>query len=257
MVEGPTAKAYAVKISRGFRGEVVKSVFVRSKRIFVPVERLIGKKFLNADSFGKNIVLLFDGIAVRLHLMMYGTIHIYGKDEPLLKPEERVRLRIEGEARKLVVYNAPIVEINEKESLLKALREGLGPDPLSNEWDRSKAVKNIMGFPDDKIGVILLNQSVIAGIGNILRNEILFRAKVHPERRVKDLSYEELERIVEVSESLSKEFLKLKLEGKRIKSILFVYNRYRKPCKVCGKPIRYYMQEPIKRKTFVCDRCQK
>jgi len=189
--------------------------------------------------------------------MMFGALHIYQLDEPLLKPEKRVRLLIKGDWKKLVVYNAPIVEIDRKESILEKLKKDLGPDPLSDEWNRKKAIENLMKFPEEKIGVILLDQSVIAGVGNILRNEILFRARVHPESKVKELSYEEIVRIVEIAEELMKEFLRLKIQRKGIKELLYVYNKYRGFCKNRGGLVKFYMQKPINRKTFVCENCQR
>ena len=257
MVEGPTAKAYALRVCNEFKDEIVREILAKSKKIFIPVKELIGKKFAGSDSIGKNIILFFNGIAVRVHLMMFGVIHIYQLDEPLLKPEERVRLLIKGNRKKLVVYNAPIVEIDRRENILNRLRRDLGPDSLSDEWNRKKAIENLRKFPDEKIGVVLLNQSVIAGIGNILRNEILFRARVHPERAVKNLSDKEIERIIQVTEDLMKEFLKLKMERKSIRDLLLVYNKYKGFCKSCGNLIKFYRQQPINRKTFVCENCQK
>jgi len=175
----------------------------------------------------------------------------------LLKPFERVRLLVKGVRRKLVVYNAPVVEIDRRENILNRLMSTLGPDPLSEGWSREKAAENLIRFGKEKVGAILLNQSVIAGIGNILRNEILFRAKISPEREVESLSEEEVKRIIEQCELLSREFLRLKVEGKSIGQNLYVYNKYRGMCKYCGNPIRFYMQKPINRKTFVCENCQK
>lgn len=257
MVEGPTAKAYAVKINREFIKEIIKEIFTKSRKVYVPLNELLGKKFSKAETYGKNILLFFEEFAIRLHLMMFGAIHIYKLDAPLLKPERQVRLLIKGERKKLVVYNAPIVEIDRKRKLIERLKNELGPDPLRQDWNREEAIRRIMKYKGEKIGVVLLDQSVIAGVGNILRNEILFKAKVNPERLVADLSKEEIEAIVKEVEELSKKFLELKLQGKRLKPILYVYNRYSKPCKICGRKIRFYMQEPIKRKTFVCENCQK
>jgi endonuclease-8 len=257
MVEGPTAKAYAIKISQEFKDEIVKDVFVRTlKRVHIQPSKLIGLKFSKADSYGKNIILFFDSLAIRLHLMMFGAIHIHNLNENLLKPEKLVRLLIIGKNKKLVVYNAPIVEIDEADKIVDRLKKELGPDPLSKEWKKEKAIENILKFKNEKIGVVLLNQSVIAGIGNILRNEVLFRAGVDPERIVESLSENEAERIVSECEKLMQEFLRLKVEKGRIKPLLFVYNNYRK-CKVCGNKIKFYMQQPINRKTFVCTNCQR
>jgi endonuclease-8 len=200
VVEGPTAKAYAIRINNEFQSEVVRDVFVKSKRILSPVEELIGRKFLRSDSLGKNILLFFDKNAIRIHLMVFGAIHIYGVDEPLLKPEERVRLMLSGLRKKLVVYNAPIVEVGKEDKILEKLKRELGPDPLIEGWNKTEATRNILKFSGENIGVALLNQSVIAGIGNILRNEILFRAKVDPERKIAHLSNEEIERIVDFAE---------------------------------------------------------
>lgn len=258
MVEGPTAKAYAIEISKKFGGEHVREVFVRSRKIFIPIGELIGRRFVKADSLGKNIVLLFDGdVAIRLHLMMFGTIHVYKVDEPLLKPLERVRLSLTGDSRRLVVYNAPIVEVGKPSSILGKLKLELGPDPLSDDWSEERAYENIKKFQNEKIGVVVLNQSVIAGIGNILRNEILFRANINPERKVKDLSVNEIFKIIRLAKELSEKFLELKLRGKGIREMLYVYNRFRGFCVFCGHPIKFYVQKPIGRKTFVCENCQK
>ncbi|MBS7636767.1 hypothetical protein KEJ37_05475 [Candidatus Bathyarchaeota archaeon] len=257
MVEGPTAKAYAIRITNEFRNEIVRNISIKSKKVLVPKEEIIGKRFHGSNSFGKNILLFFDNKAIRIHLMMFGAIHIYGINDPLLKPKERVRLMVAGDRKKLVVYNAPIVELDEKSKILGRLRRELGPDPLSNEWDGSKAFENIVKFSDEKIGTVLLNQSVIAGIGNILRNEILFRAGINPERKIRDLSAEEIKRIVDFARKLSDQFLDRKLHGKQIKDLLYVYNRFSGFCTVCAHPIKFYMQKPINRKTFVCENCQK
>ncbi len=256
MVEGPTAKAYAIKISREFYGEVVKNVFLKSRKVLLEPKELLNKRFLGSDSLGKNILLFFENITVRAHLMMFGTIHVYEINELPQKPIERIRFSVEGLKRKLIIYNAPIIEIDKNEILLERLKSILGPDPLSREWDKEKAVNNILKHKGEKIGVILLDQTVIAGIGNILRNEILYRIKVSPERKIESLSENEIENIVGACEILSREFLKLKVEGKGIREILNVYNRYRGRCKYCGGPIKFYMQKPINRKTFVCESCQ-
>lgn len=256
MVEGPTARAYSININDNFREEHISDLFTKSKKVFIDPKKLIGKKFTGATSIGKNIILLFEDIAIRIHLMMYGSIKIYEKDATFSKPVERIRLLIIGSCKKLVAYNAPIIEINERDAIIHALKKNLGPDPLSERWCEEEALSNLLKFPNEKIGAVLLNQSVIAGIGNILRNEILFRAKVNPERRICEISDEELRHILRICHELSHKFLELKLKNGSIKEILMVYNRFNRPCKICGSKIRFYIQQPIKRKTFVCESCQ-
>jgi len=71
-------------------------------------------------------------------------------DEPLLKLMRRVKLQIKSEKKKLVVYNAPIVEIDRSGRILERLKRNLGPDPLSDDWNREKAIRNIMKFSGEK-----------------------------------------------------------------------------------------------------------
>jgi len=255
VVEGPSARAYAMRIDAKLKGEVVRLFWARSRRLFVSPKAVIGKRVDRAESFGKNIILKLEELAIRLHLMMYGTIHLYRLDEPLLKPERMVRLWLEGDRLRLVAYNAPIVELDSYERLMSRLRVELGPDPLRSEWNPEEAARRLKAS-GTKVGIALLDQRVIAGIGNILRNEILFRAGIHPERHVDDLNMEEVNRIVEEAKRLTDMFLKRKIKGERIGPILMIYNRFRQACINCGGPVKFYLQEPIKRKTFVCERCQ-
>jgi len=98
--------------------------------------------------------------------------------------------------------------------------------------------------------------TVKCALGNILRNEILFGARINPERTVQSLSEGEIAKLMGECETLTQQFLKLKVEKKRLKPLLQVYNNYRGTCKICGGKIKFYMQRPHKRKTFVCINCQ-
>ena len=257
MTEGPTAKYQAIRIKTVANDESITNIETKSKLARVDLKKLIGKKIEDVETFGKNIVIIVGDYAIRLHLMMYGSIHIYSLSEKLAKPESQVRLFIQLETKKIVVYNAPIVEIDYKGKVIRNLVSWLGPDPLRKDWNPQNAIKLILKHKNRKIGDVLLDQGVIAGIGNILRNEILFRAGVHPDRLVKDLSILEVERIVSFSKELSEEFFERRMRHERIKPMLMVYNRYNKPCFICGTPIKFYRQQPNGRKTFVCEHCQK
>lgn len=257
MTEGPTAKAKAIRVKQIVGNEVLTRVDLRGGRRNIDEDKLVGLQMDEADAYGKNILFVFGDFAIRIHLMMYGTIHIYDLDEPLAKPESRIRLMLVFESKRVVVYNAPVVEIDYRWRILDRLKRSLGVDPLRSDWSIQKAIMLMRRHKNRKIGDVLLDQGVIAGIGNILRNEILFRARIHPERLVKDLSDAELETIAKIAWELSWEFFRRKIEGKRIGPLLMVYNKSKKPCPRCGKPIRFYRQDPNGRRTFVCDYCQR
>ena len=158
------------------------------------------------------------------------------------------------------------VEIWYKDELEKSkvLKE-LGPDALDESFTLDQ-FKKIIRSQSRKIKQVLMDQKLIAGIGNIYSSEILFRAKVHPLRVAKSLSDDEIEKIYKVMRSLLRESIKLGGESfsdyrhidgstggfdKKVK----VYRKEGKPCPVCGTPI-----ERIKiggRSAYFCPKCQK
>lgn len=251
MTEGPTARLKAMQIEEEFREKELQDIFVRSKRQYIEAKLLIGKKLSKATSYGKNILLYFNGYVIRIHLMMYGSIRF---EREYSKPFRQVRLVLFFKDKNLVVYNAPIVEINETGKIEKELYSIYGIDPLTN-WNEEKLIEKVLEQKERKIGDVLLDQSIFNGIGNILRNEILFRAGINPERKIKDMKIDEIKEIVLYTKKLCDEFLKYKIEGKGIKDLLLVYNK--KTCQKCGNKLVFYRQEPNKRKTFYCPICQK
>lgn len=141
--------------------------------------------------------------------------------------------------------------------ILRYLKSVLGPDPLRADWNPSKALRLLLRNKNRKIGDALLDQSIIAGIGNILRNEILFRARLHPDLKVGAIPISKLRELTDIAYKLSRTFYEYRLANKRIKPLLLVYGRSGKPCIVCGTRIRMYYQKPNNRRTYYCPKCQK
>jgi len=251
MTEGPTARLRALQIEDEFKGKEVKDVLVRSKKVYVDPKCMVGKRLEKATSFGKNILLYIGNYLIRIHLMMYGSIRF---EKDYSKPFRQVRLALFFKDKNLVIYNAPIVEIGLKGEIEEKLIRSYGIDPLTN-WDKEKLKELLVGEKERKIGDLLLDQRIFNGIGNILRNEILFRARVNPERLVKDLDEREIEAIADFTKELCYRFLELKRRGKGIKNMLLVYNK--KKCPICGGGLKFYRQQPNSRKTFVCPNCQR
>ena len=250
MTEGPTARLRAIQIKDRFLDERLEDLRVKSKRVFVNPEDLIGKKLEDAYTYGKNILLDFSPYGIRIHLMMYGSIRF---EKEFSKPENRIRLILDFESGRMVVYNAPIVEVNFLENIEDRLSKELGIDPFRN-WDEEKLFNILIKNRDRVIGEVLLDQSVFAGVGNILRNEILFRSGIRPDRRISDIPEKKLKLLIRITKRLCEEFLDSKLKGRGIKSLLMVYNsRY---CRRCGGKISYYRDEFTGRKTFFCPNCQ-
>jgi len=250
MTEGPTARLRAIQISDRFLGKKLSSVKIRSKRVYIDPKNLVGKRLQDTSTYGKNILLNFEPYGIRIHLMMYGSIRF---EEKFSKPENRIRLILDFESGRMVVYNAPIVEVDFLENIEDRLSKELGIDPFRN-WDEERLFSMLIRNRDRVIGEVLLDQSVFAGVGNILRNEILFRSGIRPDRRISDIPEKKLKLLIRITKRLCEEFLDSKLKGRGIKSLLTVYNR--KYCRRCGGKISYYRDEFTGRKTFFCPNCQ-
>lgn len=256
MVEGPSAKALSLRIEQELRGDEVTHLYIKPGRCHITPRLAVGCRIEGAESIGKNILVKLQSLGLRIHLMMYGRLYLQSLNEPLTKPERRLRLLLETPSRRLAVFNTPIVELDYFNDLKERLLKELGPDPLRPEWDLFEAAKRILNH-GGKVGVAILDQKVIAGVGNIIRNEVLFRVGMHPERPTCSLSFSEAFGLAREVEVFSREFYERKVRGLRVGELFKVYNRAGKPCPACGSPVRMYIQQPIGRRTFICERCQR
>jgi len=125
----------------------------------------------------------------------------------------------------------------------------MGPDLLGETFDREEALRRIRARPDEEIANVLLNQRVLAGIGNIWKSETLFASGIDPFTRVADLNDEQLGRIVDNAR-------KLLVHSAKGRSTFAVYSRGGDPCRRCGTPILYRKQGADVRGTYWCPKCQ-
>jgi endonuclease-8 len=218
--------------------------------IHTRASELQGRTLEQAEAFGKHLVAHFSGgVVVHSHLGMNGKWFIAADGRlPYGKPWLRLAhgrgiasqtggkiLRIVGESK---LRNDP------------SLRR-LGPDPLRPGFDPEVAAQRLRsGAALREIGDALLDQELIAGLGNVIRVEGLFRARVSPWRKVSDLSDEEL--LVVVDEN--KKVMEISMaKGRRPVAI---YKAHRKGCPNCGGPVSSRGQGDDNRTAFWCPRCQ-
>ena len=250
MTEGPTARLRSIQIKKRYLNSRIVDIWAKSKRIYVDLEKLIGRRLVDSTTYGKNILMDLRPYGIRIHLMMYGSIRF---EEDPSKPKSRLRLRLDFDKGGFFVYNAPIVEIDLMDRIEERLSRELGFDPF-REWNEDELIDILIGNGDRIVGEILLDQSIFAGIGNILRNEILFRAGIRPDRKISSIPLNDLRNLVRITRELSFEFLENKVRGKGIRDLLMVYNA--KVCKKCGGKIVFYRDKITGRKTFYCPNCQ-
>jgi endonuclease-8 len=255
MAEGPVVHHYAERLAKVLEG---RSLYLELRvQKLKPVEAsLQGLKMESVEAHGKQFRMrLSDGRILLVHLMMWGSWRIYRKGAAWDKPRERARLIIGTDKHEAVVFSAPIVRVLTQSELESEPRWGnLGPDPLRHDFSKKEVLKRLNKQPDREIGEALLDQQVIAGVGNILKNEILFRAGIDPRRQVARLTDTEMTEIVRWTIDLSTAWLD-ELRNKRRNSWIHIYRKSGKPCTACGEPIEFFRQ--ANRITYACPQCQK
>ena len=239
MPEGPSL-VIAKEEMIPFIGKKVLAVSGNSK---TDKERILNKKLIDIKTWGKHLLFCFDGFTVRIHFLMFGKYLLNAKRE--------------GDARLSMQFKNG--EINLYTCSVKFIEEPLdeiydwAADVLSEAWDPRAAKKKLKAIPNTMVTDALLDQSIFAGVGNIIKNEVLYRIKVHPKSKVGNLPTKQLNDLIKEARNYSFDFLKWKKEYTLRKHWLA---HTKKICSRDGdKIIKEYLGK-TQRRTFFCDTCQ-
>lgn len=276
MPEGHTLRRLADDLSEAFVGRTT-GVTSPQGRFTAEAALLDGTVLRDADSAGKHLFLEFDGDrVVHVHLGLYGSFAIAtgaGAD-PVPEPVGQVRLRMVagGDGRSpsyADLRGATRCDLVTPEQRAAAVAR-LGPDPLRPDADPEAAWKRI-STSGRAIGELLMDQTVIAGVGNVYRAEVLYRHRLHPLRPGRSLRRQQLQ-------AMWDDLVVLMADGVRAGHIdtvrpehgpeatgrpprtdgrggeVYVYRRHDQPCHVCRSTIR--TGELAGRNTYWCPRCQ-
>ena len=205
-------------------------------------ERLDGRRLLEVEATGKNLVLHFeDGVVLRSHLRMSGRWQVRARGSKLFGRPWLILRATEHEA---VLWNGPVLELDDR-----AIRR-LGPDILGEPPDLGAMIANLRRNPRRAIGDALLDQRLVAGIGNVWKAESLWKARVSPWLPVAEVSDEELRAVLEAAHELMTASVEIG-RGRRV-----VYNRAGRGCRRCGTPIEARGQGDDNRIAYWCPQCQ-
>ena len=234
------------------------------------VGRLVGASVTSVDTVGKNLLIRFsNGLEVRTHLRMTGTWHRYRPGERWRRPAARAVLVIEVEGAVAVCFDAPVVELFEarSEALHPALA-ALGPDLLATGFDEADVLRRVRdpSRAGTTVGEAILDQRVMAGVGNVYRSEILFIERVDPFATAGSLEDATLERLVATARRLLSANVgrrhgpeRSTTEGAREArgAPLWVYGRAGRPCRRCGTLVRSAtLGRELPRTVWWCPSCQ-
>jgi endonuclease-8 len=222
---------------------------------------LTGRVVREVVSRGKHLLTrIDDDLTLHTHFRMDGTWHLYRPGTRWRGgPDWQVRVVLATDKWQAVGYRLPVVELLARADEGRAVGH-LGPDLLGSDWDRDEAVRRLSAQPHREIGIAVIDQRNLAGIGNLYRAESLFLARLSPWCPVHDVP--DLGTLVEQARRLlttNREHPSQVTTGvHRRGHELWVYERTGKPCRRCGTRVRVARQgtAPFDRLTYWCPTCQ-
>jgi endonuclease-8 len=241
MPEGPTIVILREEVA-GLVGKPVREATGNSK--LIDPARMRGRKVLGIASWGKHFLVRFSGFALRVHFMLFGS---YRFDDP--KPGVAPRLHLGFAGHRLDFYACSV----------RYLEGDLDDhydwrvDVMNDAWDPALARSKLKAMPDALACDALLDQNVFAGVGNIIKNEVLFRIRVHPLSRIGALPPRKLGELIKQAREYSFDFLAWKKAYVLRKHWL----AHRKSvCPRCDLKFTIAHLGRTHRRAFYCENCQ-
>jgi endonuclease-8 len=274
MPEGDTI----FRAARALNGALAGGVVRRFDTAYAQLARVnddtpvVGRTVERVEARGKWLLIYFSGDLILVtHMLMSGSWHMYRVGEQWRYPRHAMRVMIATDAWEAIAFNVQIAEFHTEKSFAQHRSiPRLGPDLLGGSFDESEAARRLREHAQDEVGVALLNQRVMAGIGNVFKSEICFACKVNPFRAVATLTSAEMQCLIDTS----LKFLAANVKDDSNDGIvtysgfrrttghanreerLWVYGRQGRQCRRCGNAILSRKQGVDARSTYWCAVCQ-
>ncbi|MCE6987602.1 DNA-formamidopyrimidine glycosylase family protein [Dyadobacter sp. CY323] len=241
MPEGPSIVILKEAIDQlNLEGKVIRHVEGNTK---IDKDRLINQKVTDFRSWGKHFLICFDEFTLRIHFLLFGSYLI---NEQKKTPP---RLSLIFDKDELNFY-ACSVQIFEEPA--DKIYDWSG-DIMSDSWKSANALKKLKANPGMLVCDALLDQNIFAGSGNIIKNEVLFRARIHPLNTVVKLPDKKLKEMVTETRNYAFDFLEWKKEFTLKKHWLA---HTKKTCPRCNIPFHKEYLGKTKRRSYFCTNCQ-
>jgi endonuclease-8 len=249
-LEGPSIHL-AVEQLQPFVGRRVTSVSGNSR---IGIERFNRKRVVRIFAWGKHLVFQFDTFALRVHFLLWGTFAADVRGVSVTGDYRRTgapRLVLTFANGAITIWSASLRILDTADA-----REDYDftADVLSDTWNRRAALRKVRAHPREEIADVLLDQSIFAGVGNIIKNEVLFRTRTSPFAKVRRLSPRKLRLIADDARAFSFRFLELRREF-ALRKNLEIYGR--SVCPACGGTVNRKVHGTRGRRSFFCARCQR
>jgi endonuclease-8 len=239
MPEGPSIVILKEQVS-SFKNKKVVAVGGNTK---IDVKWAEGKKIRDFKSWGKHFLICFDTKTIRIHFLLFGS---YRVNETKNAPP-RLHFRFSNGELNFYACSVLIIEDN-----LDKVYDW-SADVMNDAWDPKKARIKLKAKPSTLVCDALLDQSVFAGVGNIIKNEVLFRIKVHPKSKVGKLPATKLSALIREARTYSFDFLEWK-KVFQLKKHWLAHTK--KICPRCNIPFKKEHLGKTHRRSFFCNNCQ-
>jgi len=239
MPEGPSIVILKEEV-QPFKGKKIIAVAGNTK---IGKERLLNKRIIDFKSWGKHFLICFDDFTLKIHFMLFGRYRINErKDSP-------ARLSLTFKNGELNFYACSVRYIEEP---LDEVYDW-SADVMSDQWNPKRARKKLKEQPEMLACDALLNQQIFSGVGNIIKNEVLFRICVHPESRTGKLPPRKLGEMIKEARQYSFDFYKWK-QSYVLRKHWLVHNKG--TCPRCNIKLKRKYLGKSNRRTFYCENCQ-
>lgn len=240
MPEGPSILLVKEAVAQ-FTGETIIAVSGNSK---IDQSRLLNRKVIAFKSWGKHFLVCFDGLTLKVHFLMFGSYTVNER-----KPDRNIRLNLTFENGEINFYACSVKYL---EGDINSHYDW-SADVMNDQWDKKKAKTKLKTLPNALICDALLEQDIFAGVGNIIKNEILYRVCVHPESIVKNIPITKINTLIDETRIYSFQFLEWKRNYELKKQWLA---HTKKMCLRCNLPFIKKHTGVKKRRSFICSNCQ-
>jgi endonuclease-8 len=239
--EGDTIHRAARNLHEALGGKVITRFVTMLPKL--EQHPIAGRTVERVHAVGKHLLIeLSGGLALHTHMRMNGEWHIYRSGEKWMRPRSDMRIVIETKGWTAVAFNVTVADFERPE---------VGPDLLADDFDIDEAFRRLRAHAHDEIANALLDQSSLAGIGNIWKSETLFACRVSPFILVESIDDAKLREIITTARKL----LRRSVE-RADRNRWSVYGRANEPCRKCGAIIQTKKQGDDARVTYWCPTCQ-
>ncbi|MGZ4034992.1 MAG: DNA-formamidopyrimidine glycosylase family protein [Bacteroidia bacterium] len=239
MPEGPSIVIIKEEL-QSFKGKKILKAEGNAK---IDIARLENLKIKDLKSWGKHFLICFEDFFLRIHLLMFGSYRINERKNTA----PRLLLKFKNGEFSFYTCSIKMIEGDPDEQY------DWQTDIMSDEWNASKAEKKLKLLKNTFVCDVLLNQDIFSGVGNIIKNEVLFRTRIHPESILEALPAKKLKELVKDARDYSLQFYIWK-KAFVLRAHWLIYKQ--KECPRCKIPKKTKYLGKTDRLTCFCDNCQ-